>query len=207
MALINKYNYFWGLLFFFFLLTSCSNKKSKVLPYLGIHTVKNGDSVYFKLPDFQFHKQDSTVFGTEQLKGKPYIAYFFFTSCPSICPRMTQGAKRIQQALEKYKDRYNIVAFSIDPDRDSFEKLQQYAKKYDTDLSNWNFVRGKEDDINKISIKGFYLGITKDKNEPGGYNHSEKMVLVDNEGHLRGYYSGTDANEVKKLINDIKYLF
>ncbi len=196
----------WLLIFLAGIFGSCGKKNTKTLPYLGLHTVVNGDSVYFKLPEFQFQKQDSSAFGTKQLNGKPYIAYFFFTSCPSICPRMTQGAKRVQKALADYQDKYNIVAFSIDPDRDSFKKLRQYAKKYDADLKNWNFVRGKEESIYEIGKKGFYLGMSKDKNEPGGYMHSEKMVLVDGQGHLRGYYSGTDANEVKALINDLKLL-
>ncbi len=204
MVLINRFNLI--ALFCFLILVSCSEQKTKTLPYLGIHTVENGDSVYFKLPVFEFHKQDSTIFGTKELSGKPYIAYFFFTSCPSICPRMTQGAKRIQNGLEKYKNKYNIVAFSIDPDRDNFKKLQQYAIKYDADLTNWHFIRGEEKDIYAIGKQGFYLGMSKDKNEPGGYMHSEKMVLVDDQGHLRGYYAGTDPNEVKSLINDMKLL-
>ncbi|HHH53611.1 MAG TPA: SCO family protein [Bacteroidetes bacterium] len=190
-----------GLLFFL----SCKKAPSK-LPYLGIHTVKNNDTVYYKLPQYAFTRQDSTLFGSNDLKGKPYVAYFFFTSCPSVCPRMTQSAKRIQTSLSKYNDKYNIVSFSIDPDRDSLSKLRSFAKKYNADLSNWHFLRGKEEKIDSIGLKGFYLGISKDKNEPGGYLHSEKMILVDKEGHLRGYYSGTDAGEVKNLIHDLKSL-
>lgn len=184
---------------------SCK-RKHKELPYLGIHSYENDDTVYYTLPEYKFTRQDSTEFGSADLKGKPYIAYFFFTSCPSVCPRMTQSAKRIQTALNKYLDKFNIVAFSIDPDRDSFSKLRDYAKKYRADLRNWHFLRGDEQKIDSIGKKGFYLGITKDKKEPGGYLHSEKMILVDSKGHLRGYYAGTDAGEVKNLIHDLKFL-
>ena len=119
---------------------------------------------------------------------------------------MTQGAKRVQQSLLKFKDKYNIIAFSIDPDRDTVSKLRKFAEKYDADLTNWHFLRGKEEIVSKIGKEGFYLGMSKDKNEPGGYMHSEKMVLIDGEKHIRGYYSGTDASEVKNLIEDLKIL-
>ncbi len=186
-------------------IVSCK-KENKSLPYLGVHTYENNDTIYYTIPEYKFTRQDSSKFGSDNLKGKPYVAYFFFTSCPSICPRMTQAAKRVQMALNKYRDKFNIVAFSIDPDRDSTEKLRKYAEKYQIDLSNWHFLRGEEQKINYIGKKGFYLGISKDKNEPGGYLHSEKMVLIDRNGHPRGYYSGTDAGEVKNLIHDLKSL-
>ena len=190
----------------FFLLTSCSKQKAKTLPFLGIHQYKEKDTLLYTLPTYQFMRQDSIAFGSANLKGKPYVAYFFFTSCPSVCPRMTQGAKRVQQALSNKKEAYNIVAFSIDPDRDSLAKLKTFSSEYSVDLQNWHFLRGLEEDIFKISEKSFYVGIDKNKDEPGGYMHSEKMILVDATGHLRGYYAGTDAGEVKKLITDLQLL-
>ncbi len=202
---MKKYLIYLFALIIIFTIISCNNHQ-KELPFLGVHTYQNNDTVYFTLPEYKFTRQDSTIFGSEQLKGKPYIAFFFFTSCPSVCPRMTQSAKRIQNSLNNYLDKFNIVSFSIDPDRDSLPKLRNFAKKYDADLHNWHFLRGDEQKINDIGKKGFYLGISKDKNEPGGYLHSEKMILVDKDGHLRGYYSGTDAGEVKELIHDLKTL-
>ena len=204
MALIKNYKFVIIILAIFFI--SCKEKKVKSLPYLGHHTIENNDTTYFQLPEFEFVKQSGDNFGSKNLKGKPYVAYFFFTSCPSICPRMTQGALRVQRSLKKYKQDFNIMAFSIDPDRDSLPKLRSYAKKYDVDLDNYHFIRGKEEVIYEVGKKGFYLGMSKDKNEPGGYLHSEKMVLVDKDAQLRGYYAGTDAGEVKNLINDLKLL-
>ena len=204
MIFINRITFY--IILLSLLTISCSKRKKKVLPFLGIHQVEKTDTVYYSLPEFQFTRQDSIPFGSENLKGKPYVAYFFFTSCPSVCPRMTQGAKRVQQALSSKKDTYNIVAFSIDPDRDSLSKLNKFATEYGADLKNWHFLRGLEKDIFKISEKSFYVGIDKDKNEPGGFMHSDKMILVDATGHLRGYYAGTDAGEVKKLITDLQLL-
>lgn len=188
------------------LLSSCSRENNKTLPFLGIHQIEEKDTLYYTLPSYEFTRQDSTQFGSKNLKGKPYIAYFFFTSCPSVCPRMTQGGKRVQQALLDKKDDFNIVAFSIDPDRDNLSKLNSFASEYGVDFKNWHFLRGLEKDIFKISEKSFYVGIDKNKDEPGGYMHSEKMILVDATGHLRGYYSGTDANGVKSLITDLGHL-
>ncbi|MBK7094949.1 MAG: SCO family protein [Saprospiraceae bacterium] len=184
-------------------LISCKNNDYK-LPYLGIHGFKNNDTVYYTLPEFKFSDQNGKDFGSRELKSKPYIAYFFFTSCPSICPRMTQSAGRIQKSLEKFKNDFNIVAFSIDPDRDTFEKLREFAGRYQADPVNWHFLRGEEKKINELGIKGFYVGISKDKLEPGGFMHSEKMVLVDRDGHLRGYYTGSDSEEIKQLIVDMQ---
>ena len=186
-----------------FLFTSCLSKDKKKLPFLGKHTVKSKDTVLYSIPTYNFLRQDGINFGSADLKGKPYVAYFFFTSCPSVCPRMTQGARRIQQALLKDIERYNIVAFSVDPERDTPESLKLFAKEYNADFKNWHFLRGLEKDIFKVSQKSFYVGVSKSEEEPGGYMHSEKMILVDSEGHLRGYYSGTDATDVEKLIGDL----
>jgi protein SCO1/2 len=186
-------------------LLSCKHNENK-LPYLGIHGIENNDTIYYTLPEFKFSDQNGKDFGSQELKSKPYFAYFFFTSCPTICPRMTQSASRIQQSLEKYKNDFNIVAFSIDPDRDTYEKLREYAGRYQADLVNWHFLRGEENKINDLAIKGFYVGISKDILEPGGYMHSEKMILVDKNGHLRGYYTGSDSVETKQLIGDMQKL-
>lgn len=204
MALIKNYKFVIIILTVFFI--ACKEKKVNSLPYFGNHTIENNDTLYFQLPEFEFIKQTGDNFGTKNLKGKPYVAYFFFTSCPSICPRMTQAALRVQQSLKKYKQDFNIIAFSIDPDRDTLPKLRLYAEKYNVDLDNWHFIRGDEELIYEIGKKGFYLGMSKDKNEPGGFLHSEKMVLVDKDAHIRGYYAGTDAGEVKNLIKDLRLL-
>lgn len=190
----------------FFLLTSCNISHKKDLPFLGFPTVENGDTIQYTIPDFHFSRQDSVQFGNRELIGKPYVAYFFFTSCPSVCPRMTQGALRVQRSLGKYKNDFNILGFSIDPRRDTLAKLRAYAEEYTIDLDNWHFLRGEESEISSIGKKAFYIGISKDLNEPGGYLHSEKMILIDAKGHIRGYYSGTDADEVKRLITDMKFL-
>lgn len=187
------------------LLNACKENERK-LPYLGTHSIVKNDTQYYKIPDFRFQDQNERAFGSDELKSKPYIAYFFFTSCPSICPRMSLSAKRIQLALKDYKNNYNMVSFTVDPERDNFNKLREYAEEYNADTINWHFIRGSEDEITELGIKGFFVGISKDKLAPGGFLHTEKMILVDGSGHPRGYYSGTDNYEIKKLIGDMQML-
>ena len=186
-------------------LFSCRNEKVN-LPYLGVHELKGNDTIYYTLPSFKFLDEDSITFSSETLKKKPYIAYFFFTSCPSVCPRMTQSVKRLQRALENKIENFNIIGISIDPERDSPSKMKKFGDEYEVDFKNWHFLTGSEEKINDLGIKGFYVGISKSPDEPGGYLHSEKLILVDKEGHLRGYYTGTDMNDVKYLIKDLKQL-
>lgn len=188
-----------------FLLNACKEDKIK-LPYLGTHSVVNNDTQYYKIPEFSFMDQNEKYFGSDELKSKPYIAYFFFTSCPSICPRMSLSAKRIQAALINYKNDYNIVSFTVDPERDTYGKLREYAKEYNADTINWHFLRGEEEVVTELGINGFFVGISRDELEPGGFLHSEKMILVDDSGHPRAYYSGTDAAEIKRLIEDMQLL-
>lgn len=188
-----------------FLLNACIENERK-LPYLGTHSVIKNDTQYYKIPDFSFLDQNENSFGSGDLESKPYIAYFFFTSCPSICPRMSLSAKRIQTALNDYKKDFNIISFTVDPERDTYEKLREYAKEYNADTNNWHFIRGEEEVVTELGINGFFIGISRDELEPGGFLHSEKMILVDDSGHPRGYYSGTDSNEIRKLIDDMKLL-
>lgn len=188
------------------LLNSCSKSSKKELPYLGFPTVQEGDTIPYSLPAFSYERQDSQSFGSEGLKGKPYLTYFFFTSCPSVCPRLTQGVLRVQRAMKGHEQAYNIIGFSIDPDRDTVEALQNYQKEYGIDSQNWHFLRGEEAAIARLGMKSFFIGISKDKGEAGGFLHSDKIILVDAEGHIRGYYSGTDSEDIKQLITDLKQL-
>jgi protein SCO1/2 len=184
---------------------SCQKQKKK-LPVLSKFEVVEGDTVYQKIAPFEFITQDSTVFKSEKLKGKPHVAFFFFTSCPGICPVMTSQMKRLQDMTTDIKDKYQIVGFTVDPDRDNPAKLKQYANKYRVDLSNWIFLTGEEKELYDIGINSYYVAMQRDSTEPGGYLHSGRFILVDKNGLIRGYYDGTNANEVDKLKKDLYIL-
>ncbi len=182
-----------------------THKPARKLPVLNKVKIVNGDTVYQKIPSFTFLTQDSISFHSDQLKGKIHVADFFFTSCPGICPVLTNQMRRLQQITQGTPD-LMFVSFTVDPARDTPSKLKTYARQYRADLSNWVFLTGPEDSIYHVGRQGYYLGMAKDSTEPGGYMHSGKFVLVDWNGLIRGYYDGTDANDVDRLARDIRIL-
>ncbi len=187
------------------LLFSCQQNNERKLPVLSKYKVENGDTIYQKIPSFQFTTQDSLLYGSEQLKNKVHVADFIFTSCPGICPVMTSQMQRLQEMTKEYPS-FQIVSFTVDPDRDTPFKLKKYALSHRADLSRWVFLTAPMDSIYKVGIEGYYLGMQKDSTEPGGYLHSGRFVLIDKEGLIRGYYDGTNANDVNRLANDLKVL-
>jgi len=183
---------------------SCRHRQKK-LPVLSKFEIKGQDTVYKKIPSFVFLTQDSLPFSSEKLYGKTHVADFFFTSCPGICPILTSQMKRLQEMTKAYKD-LQFVSFTVDPHRDIPARLKQYALSHRADLHNWVFLTGPMDSIYKVGIQGYYLGMQKDSTQPGGYMHSGRFVLVDKKGLIRGYYDGTNAEEVNRLARDIKIL-
>ncbi len=185
---------------------SCSRKPSGKLPVLSKFEVIEGDTVYQKIASFKFLTQDSVYFSSEKLQGKPHVAYFFFTSCPGICPVLTSQMKRLQDMTADIKSRYQIVGFTVDPDRDTPFKLREYARHYRVDLSHWTFLTGKESELHHVGNRSYYVAMQRDSTEPGGFLHSGRFILVDKDGLIRGYYDGTNANDVDRLKKDLYLL-
>ena len=189
-------------------LISCKNNDYK-LPYLGIHGFENNDTVYYTLPEFKFSDQNGKDFGSRELKSKPYIAYFFFTSCPSICPRMTQSAGRIQKSLEKFKNDFNIVAFSIDPDRDTASILSQYTENFGPNVGYLR-LEGEKLDSFKATFGVETIFYTKNEGNLNHYqvDHSTSAFLIDPEGRIRVMFDALkDANNIAHLFVDKRTLF
>jgi len=186
------------------LIVSC--KPSAVeLPYLGRPQVVNGEEIKHKIRDFDYIDQDSTAFNEEVLDGQVYLADFFFTSCPSICPRVMKNMLRVQ---EKYKGtpNFKLVSFSLDPKRDTPARLKKYAENIGADLSMWSFVHGPKDSIMAIANEDYYVPAFEDKDAPGGFDHSGKLLLVDGDGHLRGFAEGTEDEDVTEFFATIDAL-
>jgi len=195
---------YFSVLLLTFLLFSCQQKVEK-LPVLSKYKTINGDTVYQKIPHFVLLNQDSMPFDSQQLVGKVHVADFMFTSCPGICPVMTSQMQRLQEMTKDFPP-FQMLSFTVDPDRDTPSKLKAYAKKHRADLKRWTFLTGPMDSIYKVGIKGYYLGMQKDSTEPGGYLHSGRFVLVDGKGLIRGYYDGTNVNDVNRLRDDLAVL-
>lgn len=156
------------------------------------------------IPDFSFTNQNNRLFSSKELRGKTYVADFFFTKCPSICPKMTSELTRVQEAFEK-KPEVKIVSFTVDPASDSAAALKRYAMEFRADTSKWNFLTGEKKELYTLAQKGFFVSALEDKNLPE-FIHSDKLILVDKNGWIRGYYNGTDRNEVDRLIREIQVL-
>lgn len=162
------------------------------------------DTVTASIPAFRFIDQDGAIIDTNTVKGKIYVVDFFFTHCPSICPKMKAEMHRV---YEQYKGENDvlILSHSIDPERDSVPVLKNYASKLNLDSHIWHFLTGDKAAI--YAIADHYLESAKeDKDAAGGFVHDGNFILIDRQRHVRGYYDGTTDQGTDKLIADIQTL-
>lgn len=186
-------------------LISCKEKGP--LPIHGPKEFIEGvdiDTVYHTIPFWNFENQEGERIGSDFYYGKVYIADFFFSHCPSICPEMLESLKLVQEELKDLD--VEIVSYTVDPKNDDIERLKWYATSNEINTENWNFVTGNQHDIYELGVNGYFLPNQEDALAPGGFLHSEKIVLLDKMSRIRGWYDGTDLEEVKKLIKDAKTL-
>jgi protein SCO1/2 len=164
------------------------------------------DSVYRVIPNYKFQTQSGDSLELDSLRGSIYVADFFFATCPGICPKLSNSLERVQQNFSK-ETNFKIVSFSVDPAKDSVLALRRYAAIHDAIPGKWYFLRGSKQDIFNLANTGFSLTAKDDEDGgPEAFVHSEKLVLVDQSGNIRGYYSGVDSNSVNKLSGDIVLL-
>ena len=176
------------------------------LPFLGPKTLNaSGDTVYHQIPAFRFLNQDSTWVTEKDMAGKIYVADFFFTTCPTICPKMKTQLLRI---YERYatNDAVRILSHSIDPEFDNVSVLRDYANKLHVAAPRWNLVTGDKKAIYAIGQKSYMVTAQEDSNEVGGFVHSGAFILVDKDRHVRGIYDGTKEEDVNHLIEDMEKL-
>lgn len=197
----------------------CSSKESekannKTLPKLGNWYINEfemegnivKDTVFHKIGDFKFFNQENKEISNYTVDGKVYVADFFFTSCPTICPIMKTQMLRV---YEKFKDEpgFLILSHTLDPEHDTAELLKDYAAKIGVeDDKTWHFLTGDQEKIFEIGQTSYLTTAMEDKNEPGGFLHSGAFVLVDKNGHIRGVYDGTKEDQVNRLMKDIPKL-
>jgi protein SCO1 len=163
------------------------------------------DTIYHTIPDFTFINQEGDTITQQFIEGKIYVADFFFTTCPTICPKMMFNMEKIDVVTKKLTD-FAIISHTVNPKHDSVPVLARYAELVHADPKRWALVTGKREDIYDIGIDGYKLAVQEDPRAPGGFLHSELFVLVDKAKRVRGYYDGTDSAAVGKLMNDIKVL-
>ncbi len=193
-------------------LNACDNVPKK-LPYLGERDTKtstvNGkaitDTIYHQIPDFEFINQNNERITNQNFGGKIYVADFFFTTCPTICPKMKTQLLRV---YEQFKDnpQVGILSHTIDPRHDSVAVLNEFAKNLGVTGQMWQFVTGDKAKIYEIGQKSYMVTATEDNTQPGGIVHSGAFILIDKQRHIRGLYDGTVPEAVDKMMADMKIL-
>lgn len=185
------------------LITSC-NQQPKELPYLGNMAMVDGQEVHHTVGTIHHYNQDSILMTNADFKDVIYVADFFFTSCPSICPRVTKEMHKIYEAV-KDNPMVRLVSFTIDPVRDTPERLKLYADNLGVDHNKWYFLTGDKEGTFELADT-YFVTAYEDEEVPGGFDHSGKIILVDKTGHIRSYSEGTEPQSTPKIIEDIKIL-
>lgn len=160
---------------------------------------------YHRIADFSLVNQDGIRIDQRWVQDKIYIADFFFTTCPSICPIMTDNMRGLQTQFEN-DDQIRLLSFSVTPEIDSVAQLKKYAIEKGVIDQKWNLLTGPKKEIYALARKSFL--VAKDDGDGGPYDmiHTENFVLVDPQRRIRGFYDGTDTASVEQLLADIQVL-
>ena len=142
-----------------------------------------------KVPTFSFVNQDGKTITQEDYKGKVYVVEFFFTTCPTICPRMNSNLVEVQNAF-KGNGNFGIASFSITPELDTPEVLKEYAERYGIANPNWNLMTGEEEAIYELANKGFNIYVSRVEDDEVGFEHSGDFALIDKNGFIRSRLDG-----------------
>ena len=199
------------------LLVSCLNKKAETidLPYYNepdftpiflTDQSEVASKIKHTIADFSFLDQDSTLISQKAIDGKIHIANFIFTSCGSICPKMTTNLKIVNDSLKSHSD-IVLLSYSVTPWIDTPTVLKNYKAKHEITNPNWHFLTGSNKDIYRLARKSYFaeedIGFSKDSTE---FLHTEHFILVDKNKRIRGIYNGTLALEMQQMVADIKTL-
>ncbi|AMA48008.1 MULTISPECIES: SCO family protein [Flavobacterium] len=157
------------------------------------------------IPDFTFINQDGKIVTQKDYEGKIYVADFFFTSCQTICPLMTNNMSWLQEQI-KNNPKVMLLSHSVTPDIDSVPVLKKYALEKGAISGKWNLVTGNKKDIYYIARKSYLAVKTGKPEELYDMVHTENFILIDQKKRVRGFYDGTKREEVEKLLKDIEFL-
>lgn len=171
------------------------------------------DTVWHRVPDFSLTNQLGKPVSWDSLKNKIIVADFFFTHCPTICPSLTRNMKRLAESIyngQKVGDSTNkevhFLSFSIDPDRDSVERLKYWADKFQVNPENWYLLTGNKKMIYDLIINDMKVMAEDGHGVDTSFIHTDHFVLLDSSRHIRGYYRGLDSASLAKLSEDLVML-
>ena len=192
---------------------SCEQSKISNLPIYGRKVITETiideeikiDTSDHTISNFSFINQNGKIVNNSTFNNSIYIADFFFTSCPTICPLMKSEMMRV---YKKYENEENVkfLSHTIDPNYDNVKRLKEYSKKFNIDSNKWHFVTGDIDEIYEIGFKSYMVIASEDSLSPGGFLHSGAFLLVDQNRKIRGVYDGTNRVDINKLLDEIPIL-
>ena len=169
-------------------------------------TVPEPPKPLYGVPNFTLVDQTGEGFGTEQLRGKIWIANFIFTSCPTMCPELTTKMQRVKHRVRGMGNAVHLVSFSVDPERDTPDVLARYAVRYGASPTKWSFLTGDLSSVEDAVVNGFKM--TMDRQEGSSVfdiTHGQRFVLVDPDMKIRGFYE-TDKPGLDRLMKDVGLL-
>jgi len=164
-----------------------------------IHVAK-----YHKISDFKLTNQNGKEITQANYKDKIYVADFFFTTCQDICPVMTKNMYQLQEEL-KNDNEILLLSHTVIPEVDTIEQLKEYAIENKVDDSKWNLVTGDKKEIYELARKS-YLAVEDSNFNEFDMIHTENFMLIDKEKQIRGFYDGTNSEEINRLLKDIEIL-
>jgi protein SCO1/2 len=162
-----------------------------------------------KVGDFSFLNQEGKMISLDDVRGKVFVAEYFFTTCGTICPIMNQQMQRVAQAYATEND-FRILSFTVDPKTDTVEQMKRYATAHGADAKKWYFLTGSQEKLYALARKSFFVLKPAEAENQGDvgsdFIHTNNFVLVDKQLRIRGYYDGTNPKEIEGLIKDIALL-
>jgi len=161
---------------------------------------------HHSIPSFTFTNQYGKETTQEVTAGKIYVTDYFFTTCQSICPIMSNQLVRVYDAYKTRTD-FLILSHTVDPETDTVEQLLNYAKEHGVNDNRWLFLTGSKKDLYALARKGYLLNAEEGNGGEEDFIHTQNFALIDKDKHIRGFYDGTDTLEVSRLIGDLKLLF
>ncbi len=156
--------------------------------------------IYSQIPSFSLTERSGKPLGMDDLRGKVWVADFFFTSCPGPCPRMSERMAELQQGLAGNAEA-RLVSVTVDPETDTPAVLSDYANRFHAHPDRWYFLTGEKSAIHRLAKEGFLVAGVDDT-----LLHTTRFLLVDRQGRLRGYYDSSDEESLKKLLADVRTL-
>jgi protein SCO1/2 len=156
------------------------------------------------IPRFSMLDQTGATVGDRELRGRAFVADFFYSSCTTSCPRLTAQMATLYHEAEATRLPLHFVSITLDPINDTPEVLSAYAARFGVPASRWSFLSGRDEDLNRVVVEGFKLHFQRAAPNAGVSTimHGEWLVLVDPQGQIRGYYQASDAEHRKELLQD-----